>query len=49
MQAMKATWQGAVLATSSETQQVEGNHYFPPESINKEVGLLLQWLCLICP
>ena len=53
VQAMvKATWQGAVLATSNDTQQVEGNHYFPPESINKEVGLLplqTQPLDLICP
>ena len=52
VQAMvKATWQGAVLATSNDTQQVEGNHYFPPESINKEVGLLdqNQPLSLICP
>ena len=52
VQAMvKATWQGAVLATSNDTQQVEGNHYFPPESINKEVGLLLQAqpLGLVCP
>ena len=52
VQAMvKATWQGAVLATSNDTQQVEGNHYFPPESINKEVGLLFeaQPLGLNCP
>ncbi len=31
---MKATWNGAVLAESSETIVVEGNHYFPPQSIN---------------
>lgn len=31
-----ATWNGAVLAESSDTKIVEGNHYFPPESINKE-------------
>lgn len=33
---VRATWNGAVLAESSETRVVEGNHYFPPESINRE-------------
>ncbi|HEX3560685.1 MAG TPA: DUF427 domain-containing protein [Pyrinomonadaceae bacterium] len=33
---MKATWNGAVLAESDDTLVVEGNHYFPPESINQE-------------
>lgn len=33
---MKATWRGAVLAESDETVIVEGNHYFPSASINKE-------------
>jgi uncharacterized protein (DUF427 family) len=33
---MKATWKGAVLAESDETKVVEGNHYFPPESINRD-------------
>ncbi len=32
----KAIWNGVVLAESDQTQIVEGNHYFPPESINKE-------------
>ena len=31
---MKATWNGAVLAESDATVVVEGNHYFPKESIN---------------
>jgi uncharacterized protein (DUF427 family) len=31
----KATWNGAVLAESDETVVVEGNHYFPPESIDR--------------
>jgi uncharacterized protein (DUF427 family) len=34
--AMKATWQGAVLAESDKTVVVEGNYYFPPDTINKE-------------
>ncbi len=33
---MKATWRGAVLVESDDTVVVEGNHYFPPDSINKE-------------
>ncbi len=32
----KAVWNGAVLAESDETVVVEGNHYFPPESINRD-------------
>ena len=31
---MKAIWQGAVLAESEDTIVVEGNHYFPPDSID---------------
>jgi uncharacterized protein (DUF427 family) len=33
---MKAVWNGAVLAESDETQVVEGNQYFPPDSIKTE-------------
>jgi uncharacterized protein (DUF427 family) len=32
----KATWNGAVLAESDDTVMVEGNHYFPPEAVNRE-------------
>jgi uncharacterized protein (DUF427 family) len=32
----KAVWNGVVLAESDNTEIVEGNHYFPPESINRE-------------
>lgn len=35
-EAMKATWNGTVLAESNDTVVVEGNHYFPPESLNTE-------------
>ena len=34
---MKATWHGKVLAESEETVVVEGNQYFPPDSINREL------------
>jgi uncharacterized protein (DUF427 family) len=33
---MKATWNGVVLAESDKTIVIEGNHYFPPETINRE-------------
>ncbi len=33
---MKATWNGTVLAESDDTKVVEGNHYFPPESVNRD-------------
>ena len=31
-----ANWKGAVLAQSDDFEIVEGNIYFPPETINKE-------------
>ena len=30
----KALWNGAVIAESETTVVVEGNHYFPPGSVN---------------
>ena len=33
---MKAIWQGAVIAQSDDTVLVEGNHYFPQESLNRD-------------
>jgi len=32
----KAIWSGVVLAESDRTIVVEGNHYFPPDSIKPE-------------
>ena len=32
----KAVWNGQILAESDDTIVVEGNHYFPPDSINRE-------------
>ena len=32
----KAMWNGVVVAESDDTVTVEGNHYFPPESIMKQ-------------
>lgn len=33
---MKAIWNGTIIAESITTEVVEGNHYFPPESIRTE-------------
>ncbi|GMQ25104.1 DUF427 domain-containing protein [Algoriphagus sp. oki45] len=33
---MKASWNGKVIAESDQTLVIEGNHYFPPNSVNKE-------------
>jgi len=33
---MKAIWNGKVIAESDSTINVEGNQYFPAESVNKE-------------
>ena len=32
----KAIWNGSVLAESDAYEVVEGNIYFPPDSVNKE-------------
>lgn len=33
---MKATWNGAVIASSDDTVVVEGNHYFPAASLDRQ-------------
>ena len=32
----KAIWNNVVLAESDDTQVIEGNHYFPPESLARQ-------------
>jgi uncharacterized protein (DUF427 family) len=32
---MKAIWKDTVIAESNDTVMVEGNHYFPQESLNQ--------------
>lgn len=34
---MKAVWNGRVIAESDDTVVVEGNHYFPPDSVEREL------------
>jgi uncharacterized protein (DUF427 family) len=36
---MKASWNGHVIAESDDTVVVEGNHYFPASSLNREYVL----------
>jgi uncharacterized protein (DUF427 family) len=45
---MQAIWNGAVLAESDDTVLVEGNHYFPRDSLNEEY-FTPSWLRTICP
>ncbi|NIO03513.1 MAG: DUF427 domain-containing protein [Proteobacteria bacterium] len=33
---MKAIWKNVTLAESNETLVIEGNHYFPSDSINQQ-------------
>ena len=33
---MKAIWNGRVVAESADTVVVDGNHYFPPDSLAAE-------------
>lgn len=34
---MKAIWNGAVIAESTDTVLVEGNHYFPASSLDRSL------------
>ena len=36
---MKAVWNGVVIAESDDTVLVEGNHYFPASSLNRDLVL----------
>ena len=33
---MKAIWNDTIIAESEQTEIVEGNHYFPKESVNSK-------------
>ncbi len=33
---VQAIWNGEIIAESNETILVEGNHYFPPDSVMQE-------------
>ena len=43
-----ATWNGSLIARSDDTVIVEGNHYFPIESVNSDV-LVKSEHTSVCP
>ena len=45
---MKAIWNNQVIAESDVTVVVEGNHYFPPSSVNNEF-LVESSTLTVCP
>ena len=45
---MKAIWNGTVIAESDNTIVVEQNHYFPPESVKREL-LTDSYTQTVCP
>jgi uncharacterized protein (DUF427 family) len=45
---MKAIWNGTLLAECNDTVIVEGNHYFPPESVKQEY-LTESLMTTVCP
>ena len=45
---MKAVWNGTVIAQSQDTVVVEGNHYFPLESVDAAY-LEASTLASVCP
>jgi uncharacterized protein (DUF427 family) len=45
---MKATWNGATIASSDDTVIVEGNHYFPIDSVEKSL-LVPSDTTSVCP
>ena len=45
---MKATWKGTTLAESKDTIVIEGNHYFPPDSVGQQF-MLVSNTHTVCP
>ena len=45
---MKAIWNDTVIAESDRTIEVEGNTYFPPDAVNREL-LTQSDMTTICP
>ena len=48
MTTMQAVWNGKVIATSDDTVVVEGNHYFPADSVDADV-LVASEKTTVCP
>ena len=45
---LRAIWNGAVVAEAPQTVRLEGNHYFPPGSVNQEY-LRASETTTVCP
>jgi uncharacterized protein (DUF427 family) len=45
---LQAVWNGVTIAESDATVVVEGNHYFPPESVRREY-LRSSAMVSVCP
>jgi uncharacterized protein (DUF427 family) len=45
---MRAIWKGVTIADSDETILLEGNHYFPPESVDWD-HLIATPMRSVCP
>lgn len=45
---VRAVWNGVVIADSDDTVEIEGNHYFPRDSINPAT-LRLSATTSVCP
>jgi uncharacterized protein (DUF427 family) len=45
---MKAFWNNEIIAESNNTVVVEGNHYFPADSVNREY-LIATDTTSVCP
>ncbi len=45
---MKAIWNNEIIADSSDTLVIEGNHYFPQDTVNLEY-LKYNDNCVECP
>jgi len=48
MRMPRALWNGIVIAESAETEVIEGDHYFPPESVKREY-LVPSETTSVCP
>ena len=45
---MNASWKNQIIADSDSTIIIEGNHYFPPDSVNMEY-LVESTTTTVCP
>jgi len=46
---MKAVWNGKTIAETNETIEIEGNQYFPPDSVDKDLLRVSEGYHTTCP